>query len=113
MGDKNLQNCLDGIGNCDRARLNDDQRQLVAQAAHIRNLQSCLEEGAVAECDQTRLTAWEKEAVAVASHDHNLQNCLEALGTCEQSQLNDQERQAVARAELLVRVRRLRSAATR
>jgi hypothetical protein len=63
MRDRNLQNCLNGFDDCDRSRLSSDEQTLVAQAAHIQNLQNCPEEGEAGACDQSQLAASERAEV--------------------------------------------------
>lgn len=49
----NLQNCLEGIGDCNHALLSSDEQQNLARETHNRDLQRCLEGSDT--CDPSQL----------------------------------------------------------
>ncbi|MGC0774951.1 MAG: hypothetical protein WB543_18590, partial [Candidatus Acidiferrum sp.] len=70
--DRNLQNCMEALGECDHSQLSSDERLDVARATRDHNLSECLEGSD--NCDLTRLDASQRREIADASAGRKLHN---------------------------------------
>lgn len=69
--DRNLQSCLEGLGECDHTQFTSQEQQDVARANQDRNLRECLDGSD--QCDHSHLTATEQQEIT-HNGDRKLQN---------------------------------------
>lgn len=95
---RNYNNCVTGIGFCNKSELTSTQMETVHRGEIKRNYNNCA--SGIGLCNQSQLTENEVQSVKSNQIKRNLNNCNAGIGFCDRSVLSSSEIEAVQKNAL-------------
>lgn len=94
---RNVSDCRNGWGYCDRSKLSEAELTALMVAEHQRNVSNC--ENGFTSCDHSRLTVKEAQRVSAMERDRRVEDCKIAVEPCHDVELTRSETTDVCRNE--------------